>query len=99
LKIVLVWTDPAGASLVNDLDLRVVDPSGFAVWGNDRLHPGQPDRVNNVEAVSIPQPLSGIYSLSVSANRIGTGPRQSYALVFTGDVVENVRGRSRASRH
>ena len=52
LKVVLVWTDPAGTSLVNDLDLRVTDPAGATFFGN-----GQADHVNNVEAVSIAQPL------------------------------------------
>lgn len=94
LKFVLVWTDPAGVArdttdptpeLVNDLDLRVVDPSGDVLLGNDPLHPGQADRLNNVEVVSIPSPANGIWSVSVSAVRLGLGPRQSYALLITGD--------------
>jgi hypothetical protein len=109
LKIVLVWTDPAGVprgvidptpQLVNDLDLRVVDPSGATFLGNEPLHPGQPDRLNNVEAVSIPQPLAGTYSVSISANRLGLGPRQGYALVVTGDLGDGAaHSRSRAVRH
>jgi hypothetical protein len=84
---------------VNDLDLRVVDPAASAVWGNDRLHPGQPDRLNNVEAVSIAQPLAGTYTISVSASRLGSGPRQSYALVVTGDLIDAATTRTRAVRH
>lgn len=98
LKAVLVWTDPAGVPLVNDLDLRVADPAASAVWGNDRLHPGQADRLNNVEAVSILQPLTGTYTISVSANRLGSGTSQSYALVVTGDLTDAAT-RTRAVRH
>jgi len=76
LKVVLVWTDPAGVprsvsdstpELVNDLDLRVVDPAGAALLGNESLHPGQPDRLNNVEVVSIPDPSGGLYTISINA--------------------------------
>ena len=37
-KVTLVWTDPPGVPLVNDLDLRVIDPAGSVLPGN-----GQPD--------------------------------------------------------
>jgi hypothetical protein len=96
LKATLVWTDPAGVArpasdptmeLVNDLDLRVVTPSG-TLLGNETLHPGQADRLNNVEGVTVSAPASGSYTVTVSANRIGSGPRQGYALVLTGDFTE-----------
>jgi len=85
LKAVLVWTDPAGSTLVNDLDLRVTSPDGTSHFGNDLLHPGQRDRVNNVETVSFDAPASGTYIFTVNATNITSGPRQSYALVVTGD--------------
>lgn len=94
LRAVLVWTDPPGTvrnsiadatpQLVNDLDLHV-----NAITPNDRL--------NNVEVVKVDQP-SGIYEITVRAHRLGYGPRQSYALVITGDL-EDVGGRRRAARH
>ena len=80
-KAVLVWTDPPGTprgttdttpQLVNDLDLRV---NGA----------GRDDHRNNVEVFSIEQPTAGMYDVSVTASRLGLGPRQSYALVITGD--------------
>jgi len=92
-KAVLVWTDPPGVPLVNDLDLRVTDPSGSVFYGN-----GQPDHVNNVEAVSITQPLAGTYTISVNAHHLGIGSRQSFALVVTADIGEGVT-RERAARH
>jgi len=99
LKVVLVWTDPAGTprtvsdptpELVNDLDLRVTDPTGAPLLGNESLHPGQPDRLNNVEVVSIATPFAGVYTISVSAPHLGAGPRQSYALVVTGDLTDAI---------
>jgi hypothetical protein len=105
LKVVLVWTDPPGvprpvsdptAELVNDLDLRVVAPSGTTIYPNGGA---QPDRLNNVEMVSIPQPVTGTYTITVSANKIGAGSRQGYALVMTGDVASVSSGRARAVRY
>ena len=97
LKAVLVWTDPPGAQLVNDLDLRVVTPSGQTRFGNG----SQRDRVNNVEAVTIDAPATGSYAFSVDATNITSGPRQSYALVITGDFasVTQESGKRRAARH
>ncbi|HEV7572701.1 MAG TPA: S8 family serine peptidase [Thermoanaerobaculia bacterium] len=114
LKVALVWTDPAGVvrgvsdstpELVNDLDLRVTDAFGTAHLGNDSLHPGQPDRLNNVEVVSMETAPAGLYTISVTASYIDSGPRQSYALVITGDLgdtiplMPNPTARTRAARH
>ena len=113
LKVVLVWTDPAGIprgvsdptpELVNDLDLRMVDPFGSALLGNESLHPGQRDHLNNVEVVSLDTPPAGKYTISVTASHLGLGPRQSFALVVTGDLVDpipsmgNPSARTRAAR-
>jgi hypothetical protein len=100
LKAVLVWTDPPGhiagmsdttPQLVNDLDLRVTTATGTTL-GN-----GTPDRINNVEVVSLAD-VSGAVTITVSAHDLKFGARQSYALVITGDVAK-VSGRSRAVRH
>lgn len=108
LKVTLVWTDPAGVprsatdttpELVNDLDLRVVAPNGAVSYGNEVLHPAQPDRLNNVEVVSIETPAEGTYTITLSTNKLGAGPHQSYALVVTGDVTEAPAQRSRVARH
>jgi Subtilase family len=110
LKAVLVWTDPPGIArsggdttpnLVNDLDLRVRTPSGDVHFGNEAIHAGQRDRINNVEAVTITAPVSGTYTFSIDATTIGSGPRQSYALVVTGDFVTTLQetGKRRAARH
>jgi hypothetical protein len=103
LKAILVWTDPPGTvrpqsdptpQLVNDLDLRVTDPAGATRFGNGTA----PDRLNNVEGVVIGSPVAGTYEITVSANRLGFGTRQSYALVIVGDFVP-ATSKARAVRH
>ncbi|HKR64587.1 MAG TPA: S8 family serine peptidase, partial [Thermoanaerobaculia bacterium] len=93
-KAVLVWTDPPGVvrsvsdptpQLVNDLDLRVNGVS------ND-------DHLNNVEVIAIGEPSMGVSTITISAPSLGVGPRQSYALVITGDV-SLVPLRTRSVRH
>ena len=103
-KAVLVWTDPPGhvagvsdtsMQLVNDLDLRVTAPGDVSIVGNHSLTSGQADRLNNVEAVTIEAPAAGTYTITVSAPRLGMGPRQSFSLVLTGDFESDpVRRRS-----
>jgi len=106
LKAVLVWTDPPGTAkatidttpqLVNDLDLRVIAPDGKVTFGNESLHPGQPDRINNVEVATLATPVSGTYAITVNAARVANG-KQSYALVITGDLSEP-HAHARAARH
>ncbi|HEY3056941.1 MAG TPA: S8 family serine peptidase [Thermoanaerobaculia bacterium] len=110
LKVVLVWTDPPGVvrtasdstpELVNDLDLRVTTPAGEAHFGNEAIHPGQRDRINNVEMITIDAPRTGSYTVSVDAMTISSGPRQSYALVIIGDLsaTPQEQGKRRAVRH
>jgi hypothetical protein len=107
LKVALVWTDPAGTpraandstpELVNDLDLSVVAPNGGASFGNEVLHPGQPDRLNNVEVVAVATPVEGTYTITISAATLGFGARQGYALVVTGDVTPAAT-RGRVAQH
>ncbi|MEO8036231.1 MAG: S8 family serine peptidase [Acidobacteriota bacterium] len=107
LRMTLVWTDPAGVprsasdatpELINDLDLRIIDPAGNTRYGNESLHPGRADRLNNVEVVSVPAPASGTWTITIDGARLGQGPRQGYALVATGDFTTLV-SRARAVGH
>ncbi|MDP9190546.1 MAG: S8 family serine peptidase [Acidobacteriota bacterium] len=102
LKAVLVWTDPPGhiapmsdttPQLVNDLDLRVTTSTGTS-FGNGST----PDRLNNVEVVSLDPQASGTVSITVAAHTLGFSTRQSYALVITGDFTP-MNARARAVRH
>lgn len=109
LRAVLVWTDPPSTArtvsdsssvLVHDLDLKVIDPAGGTVYGNEPLHPGQADRKNNTEVVTLAAPAAGTYRVTVSAQRVTGLLRQGYALVVTGDFdeVSTAPPRRRAAR-
>ncbi|MBL0335488.1 MAG: S8 family serine peptidase [Chitinophagaceae bacterium] len=94
LKVMLYWNDPAASvlaatTLVNDLDLKVTDPSSnvslplvldannvlaAAVQGRDSL--------NNIEQVVITNPPAGVYTLEVNGKAVTQNPRQPYFLVF-----------------
>ncbi len=80
LKVTLVWTDPAGESLVNDLDLIVRDAEGNERHGNVAPHSDQFDRVNNVEQVIWENAPAGEYEIVVRAVRAALHP-QSFAVV------------------
>ncbi len=84
LRATLAYSDfpasPAAAvSLVNDLDMVITTPAGQLVYPNGAE---EPDRLNNVESVSLPSPRAGIYQITVSGENIPQGP-QPYALVVT----------------
>jgi hypothetical protein len=81
LKVTLVWTDPPGAALQNDLDLVVKTADGQERHGN--MGTGTDfDRVNNVEQIVWDGIPSGTATISISAFRITTGP-QPYAYAWT----------------
>jgi len=68
---------PSAAQLINDLDLRLVAPDGvttFTPWslnpaipGNAAVRNGGDDNTNNVEQVSVVNPVSGVWTIQVSA--------------------------------
>ncbi|MCR4399670.1 MAG: S8 family serine peptidase, partial [Syntrophomonadaceae bacterium] len=95
LRVTLAWTDlpaateSAGTRLVNDLDLQVIDPKGKTLVGNQHLTGGRADRANNLETLEIAEPVEGVYTVRVTASRIGRGvnpyasrARQDFALVY-----------------
>ncbi len=84
-KATLVWSDPPGSplaarQLVNDLDLRVVDPQNRTYLGNRTA-----DHTNNVEGVDISDPVAGVYTITVSGYNVPQGP-QPFALVVSGEL-------------
>ncbi|MFL5786849.1 MAG: S8 family serine peptidase [Flavisolibacter sp.] len=96
LKVMLYWNDPAASvlssqSLVNDLDLKVIDPSSTVYLPfvldtvpanvNNTATTGA-DHINNVEQVVINNPAAGNYSLQVTGTAINQNPSQEYYLVF-----------------
>lgn len=103
LKITLVYTDvpalPAAIpALVNDLDLEVTAPDGSLYRGNAFFEgesiAGTPegDRINNVEAVHLSDPIAGEWVIRVRAQnvvgdvhrRANVPPQQDFALVISG---------------
>jgi len=92
LKVTLAWTDWPGAlpagGLVNDLDLRLISPSGAVYWGNNfsggwSATGGSADAINNVESVYIQHPEVGQWTLRVTGANVPFGP-QPFAIVATG---------------
>lgn len=91
VRVTLAWDDPAATrlaatTLVNDLDVRLVDPDGIThtPWVLDPANPGGAagagdDATNNVEMIDAPA-KAGAWSVTVSGDSIPTGPQQ-YTLV------------------
>ncbi|GGR84668.1 hypothetical protein Snoj_42820 [Streptomyces nojiriensis] len=79
LKVTLVWTDPPGAALQNDLDL-IVRAGGLERHGNMGTGAGF-DRVNNVEQVHWRDVPAGEAEVVVSAHRIARFA-QPYAVAW-----------------
>jgi serine protease AprX len=81
VKITLVWTDPPGETLQNDLDLIVTTSNGTVRHGNQRGASQKFDRQNNVEQVAMTSVAAGNLSITVRAFRAAVTP-QPFALVF-----------------
>ena len=79
-KITLVWSDPAGALLQNDLDLIVKAADGSERHGNMGTAKGF-DRVNNVEQVLWVNMPPGDAKVTIRATRITRFP-QPYAYAW-----------------
>ncbi len=88
-KAVLTWYDAPGETLVNDLDLCLVDADGHRIWGNHGHadDPG-PDRRNTVETIFLPDLAPGEYRLEVTAANIPEPP-QPFALAVIRPTPEN----------
>jgi hypothetical protein len=80
LRATLVWWDPAGARLANDLDLTLRSPTGA-------LFPQTADSVNTVEDVAVATPEPGRWTIEVSAATL-PDPGLPFALVVSGDLRE-----------
>jgi hypothetical protein len=87
-KVTLAWDDYPGTpnvnpALVNDLDLRVYDPSAgqHYPWTLNAASPGDPavrtqaDHVNNIEQVVVDTPASGTWTVQVYGYDVPQGPQ------------------------
>ena len=104
LKVTLDYTDRAGTTSsslhrINDVTLKVVDPSGSTTWwgnvgldaGNWSTPGGSADTKNTVENVFIQNPAAGDWTIQVSADDLNQDQHsetpevdQDYALVVYG---------------
>jgi hypothetical protein len=97
VRVVLAWFDPEVAipgdevdekTLVNDLDVRIVDPSGNAVLAYTP-DPAKPDVAagrgvntrDNVEEVEMFNAAPGNYKIVLTGTTIASGPAQQYVVV------------------
>ena len=97
-KLTITWNDPAAAvnaaqSLVNGLDLSLESPSGsvtlpwvlssasnldsIALPATRKL-----DLINNIQQVSIENPVEGNFKVHVKGDRISKGTQQNFALAY-----------------
>ncbi len=97
VRIMLYWMDYEGTSgssvaLINDLNLTVTDPSltVFNPWVLDHTINATNldadatrgvDALNNMEQVTIDNPSSGNYTITVNGNSVPQGP-QSYYIIY-----------------
>jgi hypothetical protein len=85
LKLTIVWMDPPNSvisakMLLNDLDLRVIDPNGQVYYGNGV----NGDDINNVEQVYISNPIQGNYVVEVLSHTLQSEDTyQKFSLVIT----------------
>ncbi|MEM3738881.1 MAG: fibronectin type III domain-containing protein [Thermoplasmata archaeon] len=95
-KVILTWTDYPGTvgaskALVNNLDLKVTAPDGSVYLGNvfsgknpgHSVTGGSPDTLNVEEGVILPTPVTGTYTIRVTATNVPNGP-QPFALAVIG---------------
>jgi len=94
LKVMVYWHDKEGSttaakSLVNDINIQITDPSGqtFDPWVLnttpsatllDQNATRGIDDLNNMEQVTIDNPQSGIYNLTVGGYSIPFGPQEYF---------------------
>lgn len=100
LKITLAWDDPPGTpnvipSLVNDLDLRVFDPSSTQrfPWTLNPSNPSAPavqtqaDHLNNIEQVLVNSPTAGVWTVEVRGFSVPDGP-QAFSIAGSPQLIE-----------
>ena len=100
LRICMTWTDTAAApnanpTLVNDLNLELIAPSGTHYRGNQYNNgqsipnPSAWDTRNVEECCRIDNPEAGIWYVNVTGQNVPFGP-QPFAHAITGDVTPAV---------
>ena len=105
LRCMVYWTDfeasaGAAAALVNDLDFSLSDPNAlvFEPWVLDTAANASSldlpavrgrDSLNNMEQITIANPLPGTYALAVEGRLVPMGPQKYYLVYkFLGDELQ-----------
>jgi uncharacterized repeat protein (TIGR01451 family) len=105
LKVSLAWDDKAAAAftanaLVNNLNLEVVDPTGFTTYYPFSLDPANPEVAattsgennrDNQEQVIVETPIAGNWTIRVVGASVPETV-QSYALVYTHTTIAQYCG-------
>jgi len=111
IKATLCWTDPpAGAAedlddptprLINDLDLRIIDPNDSVTYYPFVLNPAAPNdpattgdnTLDNIEQVLIASPnLPGNYTARITYKAALTNGQQYYSLILSGSRLTDFNG-------
>jgi len=98
LKVTMAWDDAPGTpnaavTLVNDLDLRLIDPDGniHYPWRLDPLNPSAdavrtgPNTLDNIEQVYVDNPVGGTWTVEVVGTNVPQGP-QVFSIVGAGQT-------------
>ena len=98
VKVTVAWDDVPGTpntipSLVNDLDLRLIDPDGVVhyPWRLDPQNPSSPatrdgpNRIDNIEQVFVANPAPGEWVAEVVGHEVPQGP-QAFSIVGSPDL-------------
>lgn len=97
LRLALAWSDTAAApnaspTLVNNLDLELIAPTGTYYHGN-KYSAGQSianptgwDSINTEECCRVNEPDTGLWTVRVYARNVATSSRQPFALTVTGGL-------------
>jgi len=100
VKVTIAWDDVPAIplvipSLVNDIDLHVIDPNGTThyPWTMDPNNPGDPavrtqaDHLNNIEQIQIDVAEAGVYRIVFTGFNIAQGP-QSFGVMASPMLVK-----------
>ncbi len=97
LRVALAWSDTAAApnanpTLVNNLDLELISPTGTSYRGNkysggqSTPNPSGWDSLNTEECCRVNAPDTGLWTIRVYGRNVATSTRQPFAWTITGDV-------------
>jgi hypothetical protein len=96
VRVTMVWDDPEGiplaqVSLVNDLDVKLIGPSGvvtlpYVLDPVNRTAPAVPgtNARDTIEMIELSNAPAGVYTLEVTGTRVTSPEGQTFAIVGSG---------------